>query len=137
METCRIGSGSTYEKFERMKKIPKLNTLKYNEILVAASPSNKVQHMIWNDNAAVLFQANCNNGSSTIPTTRIRPGILSTNAKIARAYFGDKHTREIDGPIALWMYNHNMNSVDIGNQLKSYYAGLRPIRMGGWKALWH
>ena len=93
--------------------------------------------MIWNDNAPVLFQANCHDGSGTIKTKRKRPSISSTNAKQARSFFGNQATKEIDEPEALWLYNYHMNPIDVGDQLKSYMAGLRPIRIGGWKAIWH
>jgi hypothetical protein len=97
---------------EKLKSLKDKNGMEYNEIRTAPAPSNQVMDMIWNDNAPVLFMANYNDGSGTITTLRKRPGVTSTNTKVARAFFGDQGQKEVKEPIALWLYNHNILYVD-------------------------
>ncbi|KAH7360062.1 hypothetical protein BKA65DRAFT_546797 [Rhexocercosporidium sp. MPI-PUGE-AT-0058] len=93
--------------------------------------------MLWNDNAPALFLCNYNDGSSTVKATRHRPSKTLTNAAAARAFFSGEHTKVIDEPLFAWLYNHFINAVDVGDQLKSYNSGERTIRRGGWQAIWN
>lgn len=77
--------------------------LQYNELRTAVFPSGKVCHLLWNDNAAALFLSNCNDGTGTVKTIRRKPGKSSTNAAVARAFFGTNVTMEIDEPLFAWL----------------------------------
>lgn len=136
--TARVDAG-IIDRLVDMKKnaLKKGHKLKYNEVHVAVSPSGKVCHILWNDNAPALFLCNCNDGTGTVKTIRHKPGKTSTNAAAARAFFGKEHTKEIDEPLFAWLYNQFMNAVDVGDQLKSYNSGERMIRRGGWQAIWN
>ncbi|KAH9203377.1 hypothetical protein DL95DRAFT_349969 [Leptodontidium sp. 2 PMI_412] len=108
----------------------------YNELHIAYSPDNMVMHALWNDNAPSLFMSNCDDGHGTVNIPRHRPGETSANAAVARAWFGEETTKDLDEPFFAWLYNQFMNALDVGDQLKSYNSGDRAIRRGGWQALW-
>jgi hypothetical protein len=53
---------------------------------------------------------------------RKRPKITSSNAKIARAPFGDKSTKILPIPTFIDDYNHYMGGVDQSNQLRASFT---------------
>lgn len=50
-------------------------------------------------------------------------------------FFGDDHVKLISIPSIAAAYNLEMNAVDRGDQLRSYWGPNRRVRRGGWKAL--
>lgn len=100
ISTARIDAGIVQRLVDMKKNAGKKgHKLKYNDLFTAVSPSGRVCHMLWNDNAPALFLSNCTDGSSTVKTTRHKPGKTSTNATTAREFFGNEHTKEIDEPL--------------------------------------
>jgi hypothetical protein len=67
---------------------------------------------------------------------RRRPATTSTSATIAREPFGDDCERELSIPTFIDDYNHNMNSVDLANQLRQAYDTQR-IAYRNWIPLLH
>jgi hypothetical protein len=58
-----------------------------------------------------------------IPTEKItrnrkRPKKTSINSTIAREVFNGQYRKELEIPLFIDYYNHYMNSVDVGNQLR-------------------
>jgi hypothetical protein len=109
----------------------------YNALHIACNTENNVTQALWNDNAPTLFMMNCNDGTGTVRTPRHKPSETSSNAVVARAWFGSQNVKDLDEPYFAWLYNRFMGAVDVGDQLKSYNSGDRPIRRGGWQALWN
>jgi hypothetical protein len=101
------------------------------------SEDQNILFLAWKDNALVLFQSTISDGSRTVVRTRKRPKETSSSAKTSRVPFGNSPTKELEIPQFIDDYNHQMNAVDRGDQLRSYNAGLRRIRKGGWHAIWH
>ncbi|KAH6723093.1 hypothetical protein BKA61DRAFT_685410 [Leptodontidium sp. MPI-SDFR-AT-0119] len=95
------------------------------------------ERALWNDNAPTLFMMNCTDGSGTVSTPRHKPSETSSNLAVARAWFGAENVKDLDEPYFAWLYNRVMGAVDVGDQLKSYNSRDRPIRRGGWQALWN
>jgi hypothetical protein len=52
---------------------------------------------------------------------RKRSTETSTNAKNARKPFGDQTQKDLEIPLYINDYNHNMNGVDLANQLRQAY----------------
>ena len=78
----------------------------------------------WQDNNFILGLSTIHTiyeASSWVKRERQRPPTTSTNAITTRAIFGDLPRLKID--ILTWVddYNHNMNSVDLANQLRAAY----------------
>ncbi|KAK1961629.1 hypothetical protein LY78DRAFT_560465, partial [Colletotrichum sublineola] len=86
------------------------------------------------DNALVLFLTTVYRDTEQILRSRRRPTKSSAAARTAREVFGSEAQKEL--PILVWIdnYNHNMNVVDTGDQIRSYNQHERPIRRG-WQAL--
>jgi hypothetical protein len=76
-------------------------------------------------------------GSSPWLRHRKRPSTTSTSARTARAVFGAKSSKDLPIPQFVDNYNYHMGQVDQADQLRATNAGFRPIRRGGWHALWH
>lgn len=74
-------------------------------------------------------------GTQYVVRNRRRPTGTSTAGRRARQVFGDDVRKELPIPAFIDAYNHNMNGVDIGDQMRSYYNNPRPVRRGGWQAL--
>jgi hypothetical protein len=68
---------------------------------------------------------------------RKRPSSTSTSAKTACRAFGSEPRKDLPIPKFVDNYNHLMNQVDIADQLRATNPGNRPIRRGGWHALWN
>lgn len=50
-------------------------------------------------------------------------------------FFGDEPVKELSIPSLAATYNLEMNAVDRGDQLRSYWGPNRRVRRGGWRAL--
>jgi hypothetical protein len=136
--TARRDSGIVQRLLTLQANAKKSETrIPYNALFTACNTNNTVTQALWNDNAPTLFMMNCNDGSGTVSTIRHKPSETSSNAAISRPWFGEQNSKELDEPAFAWLYNQFMNAVDVGDQLKSYNSGDRPIRRGGWQALWN
>ena len=66
---------------------------------------------------------------------RKRPSSRKPEAKPIRRFFGDEAVKVIKIPAVAAAYNDEMNHVDRGDQLRSYYTYDHPLRRGPWQAL--
>ncbi|PVH69287.1 hypothetical protein DL98DRAFT_625657, partial [Cadophora sp. DSE1049] len=118
IRTARRDAGIVQRLLTLQSNAKKAETrIPYNALFTAYNTDNTVTQALWNDNAPTLFIINCNDRTGTISTPRHKPSETSSNATFA------------------WLYNQFMNAVDVGDQLKSYNSGDKPIRRGGWQAL--
>jgi len=80
--------------------------------------------MAWYNNNVVLtllIVYTVHRADDYVMRPRRRPALTSTNAKMARKPFGSETQKELEIPRYIDDYNHNMNSVDIANQLRQAY----------------
>jgi hypothetical protein len=66
---------------------------------------------------------------------RKEPSSRKSEAKPIRRFFGDEAVKMIKIPTVAAEYNDQMNHVDRGDQLRSYYKYDHPLRRGPWQAL--
>ena len=66
---------------------------------------------------------------------RKKPSSGKSEATPIRRFFGDEAVKLINIPTVAAEYNDQMNHVDRGDQLRSYYAYDHPLRRGAWQAL--
>jgi hypothetical protein len=86
----------------------------------------------WKDNTIVLSMSIVLTQNETVDRLRYKPKATSISAKTARAPYGpDEYTKTMPIPLFWDLYNHNMNSVDRGDQLAAMNAGLRHVVRGG------
>lgn len=74
-------------------------------------------------------------GSEIERTERRRPTSTHPRARQSQLFFGDEHRKEVDMPSVAVAYNHQMNAVDRGDQLRSYHGYDHSFRRGPWQAL--
>lgn len=115
------GRAKTSYKFNRVKAIP--------------TPDNQVNQIAWKDNRLVLFLTTVFKGDERVDRKRKRPSLTKSEAKPIRQFFGDETVKVINIPTVATAYNDEMNHVDRGDQLRSYYAYDHPLRRGPWQAL--
>lgn len=98
--------------------------------------SAEVMQFGFKDNAFVLLLSTAYDGWEP-PKEKLRrqPGKSSTSAKTARVPFQGQATRILEIPQIIDDYNHNMNGVDIGDQLRAEFQSGRRIQRGGQQAL--
>ncbi|KAI3655350.1 hypothetical protein MP638_002350, partial [Amoeboaphelidium occidentale] len=63
-----------------------------------------------------------------VETKRKRPRETSSNASATNAVFGDQPVMQLKIPKIVDDYNHNMNGVDIADQMRSNYSTQRTHR---------
>lgn len=78
--------------------------------------------LVWQDNSSVLFMTSYHDISKTVERLRRRPKKTSTNASVVRGIFGDQARKLLPIPEFIDDYNYHMGSVDIADQLRSYYS---------------
>lgn len=66
---------------------------------------------------------------------RRRPTSSHPRARLAQRFFSNKQQKSVSTPSIAIHYNHQMNAIDRGDQLRSYHGYGHPIRRGGWQAL--
>jgi hypothetical protein len=66
---------------------------------------------------------------------RKKPSSKTSEAKPIRRFFGDEAVKMINIPTVAAAYNDEMNHVDRGDQLRSYYKYDHALRRGPWQAL--
>ena len=92
--------------------------------LFAVILSTDVLALAWYDNNVVLALSTVHTihrVKDQILRIRKRPAETSTNAKNARKPFGNQSQKELEIPLYIDDYNHNMNGVDLANQLRQAY----------------
>jgi hypothetical protein len=86
----------------------------------------------WKDNTIVLGISIVLTQNKTVDRLRYKPKVISTSAKTTRAPYGpDEYTKTMPIPLFWDLYNHNMNSIDRGDQLAVINTGLRHVARGG------
>ena len=94
--------------------------------------TKEIMQFAFKDNALVLAMST---HFSNWWRERKRPASTSTSAKTARVPFGDQPLKMLQTSFLIDRYNHNMNGVDIGDQLRAEFTPDRRIRRGGHQAL--
>ena len=90
----------------------------------------------FKDNAFVLLLSTAFDGwESKDEKIRRQPAKTSTSARTAREPFQGQPTKQLEIPHVVNEYNHHMNGVDIGDQLRSQYTPHWRMRRGGQQAL--
>jgi hypothetical protein len=70
----------------------------------------------------VLFMTTIDNSQDTIQRPRKRP---KTKDPYVKAVWGPNPIKQLDIPTFIDRYNHNMNAVDLADQLRTYYSSDR------------
>jgi len=78
--------------------------------------------LVWQDNSSVLFMTSYHDITKRVERLRRRPKKTSTNASIVRNIFNDQSRKILPIPEFINDYNYHMCSVDIADQLRSYYS---------------
>ncbi|KAM6514259.1 hypothetical protein FALCPG4_18906 [Fusarium falciforme] len=109
----------------------------FNTVKAIPTPDNQVNQIAWKDNKLVLFLNTVFTGADDERAIRRRkkPSSGKSEAKPIRRFFGDEAVKLINIPTVAAEYNDQMNHVDRGDQLRSYYAYDHPLRRGAWQAL--
>ena len=96
----------------------------------------EVMQFAFKDNALVLALSTHFSGWE-LSTWRIRrqPGKTSTSARTARVPFNGQPLKMLQIPCLIDAYNHHMNGVDNGDQLRAEFEPSRRIKRGGQQAL--
>ena len=78
--------------------------------------------LVWQDNSSVLFISSYHDIKKKVERLRRWPKKTSTNATVVRDIFQDQSRKVL--PISGFIddYNYHMDSVDIADQLRSYYT---------------
>ena len=84
---------------------------------------NDVNCICWIENGPVLMLLTIHKigPENTVETVRRRPRITPTISHKVRRVFGNASTKRIAIPKLVYDYNHNMNGVNIADQLRSNY----------------
>lgn len=78
------------------------------------------------------------NADTTVDRIRKRPSSNTPAARTARQEFGNQFQKQLPIPLLVDSYNHNMNAVDIADQLRAGSIGnLRRSGPGGFYALFN
>ncbi|KAJ3455260.1 hypothetical protein MRS44_013860 [Fusarium solani] len=134
--TARVNSG-IYPPFVVAKTADNTGKLDwpFNRLRAVPTVDDIVNQIAWKDNALVLFMTSYFSGSERQDHVRRRPTSSHPRARPAMAFFGDEPQRSVSTPCIAVAYNHEMNAVDRGDQLRSYIGYNHAIRRGGWQAL--
>ena len=110
--------------------------LEWGKLFGRVSKDKEVLQFAWKDQNVVLFMSTVTTGRKKVIRCRKRPAKTATNSRTSRAVFGDDIVKELEIPEFIDMYNRYMNSIDVADQLRSYYNTQRTHRKN-WKSLWH
>ena len=91
--------------------------------------------LAWQDNNIVLALSNIHSvdkAEDFREKIRRRPAKTSTNGRIVRQAFGDKHAKEMQIPCFIDDYNHYMGGVDLANQYREPYETHRTTYRTWW-----
>lgn len=134
--TCKksLSTGIARELVEMREKGKKLQ-LPWGTFKSIVTNDGNIRQLGWQDQAFVLFLTTINVGDKSVMVNRKRPSNTSTSARITQVPFGDCWQKVLPIPDHINGYNHNMNAIDIADQLRSYYTTQR-IHRKCWKAPW-
>lgn len=148
--TARTNSGIAQALVDLKKEDKKRDRIEWGTTVQVPSINNRIVQSAWKDNAIVLMLSTTHKPMDctipgpemdlqghTIIRNRKRPKETSSAARTARKPFGNCPRKDLRIPRVFDDYNHNMGGVDIADQLRGGMGGLRRIRKGGWRALWH
>ena len=77
--------------------------------------------LVWQDNSSGLFVTSYHDIKKKVERLRRRPEKTSTNATVVRDIFQDRLLKVLSIPEFIDDYNYYMGSVNIADQLRSYY----------------
>ena len=107
----------------------------WGDLHTRVNATGEVLSVAWVDHGPVLFLNNASDPSPQVQVLRKRPAETASWGKLVRAPFGNQATKKLPIPSMINFYNHNMNGVDRGDQLRA--LGKAPRRNKGWKALFY
>ena len=113
----------------------KKDVIPWGTLYTEATEDNEINMMAWKDNALVLSMSTHSDAQRTVETLRKRPSETSSSAKTARAPFGAHARMWLTIPEYENAYNHQMGTVDRGNQLKKPNTLEMLCRLGGHQSL--
>jgi hypothetical protein len=134
--TCR-DTGGINKELLKLKKEDRRDIIPWGEVHSIPTPSGKVCHVGWKDQAFVLMMSSVLSGDEQVRRLRRRPKETSSKAKTSRVPFGKEAVKELSIPVITDEYNHHMGAVDEFDHLTAQNSGLRPVRRGGSQALEH
>jgi hypothetical protein len=134
--TCRDKAGVNKELL-KLKKMDKKDVISWGTTFSIPTPSGKVCHVGWKDQAFVLMMSSVLSGDEQVVRLRKRPKETSSKAKTSRVPFGKEAIKELRIPVIADEYNYQMGAVDAFDHLTAQNAGLRQVRRGGAQALEH
>uniref|UniRef100_A0A8H7N642 PiggyBac transposable element-derived protein domain-containing protein n=1 Tax=Bionectria ochroleuca TaxID=29856 RepID=A0A8H7N642_BIOOC len=134
--TARVNSG-IYKPFVKAKEQDNKGQLMwpYNKLEAVSTADDLVNQIAFKDNSLVLFLTSYFTGDEVEDHKRKRPSSSHRRARQAQLFFGDIKELIIPTPSIVISYNHQMNGVDRGDQLRANCSYKHRIRRGPWQAL--
>jgi hypothetical protein len=112
------------------------DTVPWGTLYARKHKEKEVMQFAFKDNALVLALSTHFSGwEPSIWRLRRQPGKTSTSARTARAPFKGQPLKMLQIPCLIDAYNHHMNGVDNGDQLRAEFEPSRRIKRGGQQAL--
>jgi hypothetical protein len=134
--TCRDKGGINKELL-KLKKEDRRDVIPWGEAHSIPTPSGKVCHVGWKDQAFVLMMSSVLSADEKVVRSRKRPKETSSKAKTSRVPFREDPVKELSIPVITDEYNYHMGAVDEFDHLTAQNPGLRCVRRGGSQALEH
>jgi hypothetical protein len=126
-----VGTTRPYDRFpQALLKLKKESSkLEWNTLL--ARVVDDTLCLAWQDNNIVLALSTIHTIHTVndfVARQRKRPAKTSTSARIVRRVFGEDLIKELEIPVFIDDYNHNIGGVDIANQLRESYETHKATR---------
>ena len=102
--------------------------------MVCPSENKTLAEIGWRDNNLVLFATTIGDSTAVVIRKRKKSNKSRTGAAKTREAFGDEITKDIEIPVLIDEYNHDMGGVDVFDQIKSYHDTLR-VHRKTWRPL--